>query len=98
MTDSHGATATAQLTIHITGTNDTPIAVDDSNAGNPVTEAGVNPANTPFPGDASAAGNVLGNDSDPDGDSFSVTAVGTAAAGATVAGTYGTLTIGTTGA
>ena len=48
------------LTITITGTNDGPVAVADTNAGDAVTESGVNPGNTPFAGDASAAGNVLG--------------------------------------
>ncbi|TPK78160.1 hypothetical protein FJ936_30355, partial [Mesorhizobium sp. B2-4-13] len=40
--DPHGLTDTAQLTITITGTNDAPIAVADTNAGDAVTEAGVN--------------------------------------------------------
>ena len=52
MTDEHGATRLDHLTITITGTNDAPVAVADANAGDPVVEAGVNPGNTPFPGDA----------------------------------------------
>ena len=43
MTDEHGATSTATLTVTITGTNDAPVAVADTNAGDPVVEAGVNP-------------------------------------------------------
>src|SRR5258708_3732932 len=100
MTDSQGATATAQLTIHITGTNDAPTAVADSNAGDPVTDAGVNPANTPFAGDPAAAGNVLVNDTDPDaGESRTVAAVGAAASNVAVAvtGPYGTLNLASDG-
>ena len=33
VTDEHGATSTATLTITITGTNDAPVAVADTNAG-----------------------------------------------------------------
>ena len=58
------------VTITITGANDTPVAVADSNAGDAVTESGV------VAGDPSAAGNVLTNDTDPDiGDTKTVTAV-----------------------
>ena len=66
MTDANGATSTAALTITITGTNDAPVAVDDTNAGDAVIESGVNPNNTPFAGDPSATGNVLTNDTDVD--------------------------------
>ena len=52
VTDEHGATVDRDLTITITGTNDGPVAVADTNAGDPVVESGVNPGNTPFPGDA----------------------------------------------
>src|SRR5207249_3652085 len=89
-----------QLTIHITGTNDAPTAVADNNGTDLVTESGVNPGNTPFAGDPSAAGNVLANDTDPDaGDSKAVAAVNGAASnlGVAVTGTYGTLTLGATG-
>ena len=52
------------------------MAVADSNAGDAVSESGVNPGNTPFAGDPSAAGNVLTNDTDVDtGDTKTVTAV-----------------------
>src|SRR6185369_8019497 len=90
VTDEHGATSTANLTISITGTNDAPVASADSNAVDPVVEAGVNPGNTPFPGDPSAAGNVLANDSDPDtGAVLSVAAVNG------VAGNVGQAVVGT---
>ena len=58
---------TARLvTITINGSDDSPTAVADNNASDPVTESGVNPGNTPFAGDPSAAGNVLANDLDVD--------------------------------
>ena len=39
------------VTITITGANDAPVAVADSNAGDAVVESGVNPGDTPFAGD-----------------------------------------------
>ena len=81
MADANGATSSPTLTITITGTNDAPVAVADGNAGDAVIESGVNPGNTPFAGDPSAAGNVLTNDTDVDtGDSKTVTAVNGSAA------------------
>src|SRR5262249_17818979 len=75
------------VTIIITGTNDGPVAVADTNAGDAVVETGVVVGgNTPFGGDNTAIGNVLANDHDVDsGDTLSVTTVGD------VTGTYGTL-------
>ena len=100
LTDTFTATTvdgTAQLvTITINGTNDAPAAVADNNAGDPVTESGVNPGNTPFAGDPSAAGNVLTNDTDVDsGDTKTVVAVNGEAlnVGHPLAGIYGTLTL-----
>ena len=52
VTDEHGATDTATLTITVTGTNDAPVANDD--------------ANTAVEGAAAATGNVGANDSDVD--------------------------------
>ena len=52
MTDTNGATSSTTLTITITGTNDAPVAVADINGADAVTEAGVNPGNTAFAGDA----------------------------------------------
>src|SRR5207253_666801 len=100
VTDNHGGSSSSTLTITLTGTNDAPVAVADTNAGDPVTEAGVNPANTPFPGDATAAGNVLTNDTDVDtGDTKTVSAVNGSAAnvGTAVVGTYGSVTIASDG-
>ncbi|MER8807519.1 VCBS domain-containing protein, partial [Mesorhizobium australicum] len=98
--DPHGLTDTAQLTITITGTNDAPIAVADTNAGDAVSESGVNPGNTAFAGDPSATGNVLTNDTDVDtGDTKTVSAVNGVAGnvGSAVVGTYGSVTIGANG-
>src|SRR5205823_11649677 len=84
----------------ITGTNDAPIAVADTNGADAVTESGVNPANTAFAGDPSATGNVLTNDTDVDtGDTKAVSAVNGSAAnvGTAVTGTYGSLTLGANG-
>ena len=90
MADANGASSAAGLTITITGGNDAPVAVDDSNAGDAVTESGV------VVGDPSAAGNVLTNDTDVDtGDTRTVTAVNGSAlnVGAPLVGIYGTLTL-----
>ena len=100
LTDTFTATTvdgTAKVvTITINGSNDTPVAAADDNAGDPVTESGVNPGNTPFAGDPSAAGNVLTNDLDVDsGDTKTVVAVNGEApnVGKPLVGTYGTLTL-----
>jgi VCBS repeat-containing protein len=62
VSDGHGGTDQATLTVTVHGANDTPVAVNDSNS---VGEDG--PAVT---------GSVLGNDNDPDnGDSLTVSAV-----------------------
>ncbi|WP_354067734.1 VCBS domain-containing protein, partial [Bradyrhizobium sp. OAE829] len=100
VTDPDGLTDTAQLTINITGTNDAPIAVADSNGADAVTESGVNPGNTPFVGDPTAIGNVLSNDTDVDtGATKTVAAVNGSAGnvGTAVAGTYGSVTINSNG-
>ena len=93
-------TTTSTLTVTVFGTNDAPVAVADSNALDPVTEAGVNPGNTPFAGDPTASGNVLGNDTDVDtGATKAVSAVNGVAGnvGASVGGTYGSVVIGADG-
>ena len=51
VTDEHGATDTATLTITLTGTNDAPVAVADTNSGNE---------------DSTITGSVATNDSDVD--------------------------------
>jgi VCBS repeat-containing protein len=102
VTDLSGATDDQTVTITISGTDDNhaPIAVADTNAGDPVVEAGVNPGNTPFPGDATAIGNVLSNDTDPDlGDTKTVSLVNGSLSnvGQSVAGTYGFVVINSNG-
>jgi VCBS repeat-containing protein len=90
--DESGATASSTLTINITGTNDGPVAVADTNGLDAVVEAGVGPGNAPVAGDGSASGNVLGNDSDVDtGDSLTVTTTGI------IQGTYGSLSLAANG-
>ena len=107
VTDTFGATATQDVLITISGSNDAPIVTADTNAGDAVVESGVAVGgNTPFAGDPSATGNVLANDSDPDTiDVLTVAGVaaGTASGplsgnvGTSVSGTYGTLTLGSNG-
>jgi VCBS repeat-containing protein len=98
----HGDTATdeGQLSIKVVGINDPPVAVADNNGSDAVTEAGVNPSNTPYAGDASATGNVLSNDTDVDtGDTKSVVAVNGVPGnvGLSIQGTYGRLTLAADG-
>src|SRR5439155_1597218 len=50
------------ITFNVTSVNNPPVANPDTNSGDAVTESGVNPGNTAFPGDASATGNVLTTD------------------------------------
>ena len=102
MKDGAGSTSSSTLTITIHGANDNPVAVADTNAGDPVVESGVNPGNTPFPGDGSAAGNVLANDTDPDTGETATLAVSAVNGvggnvGNAVVGTYGSVTINATG-
>ena len=58
ISDPTGATASATLTITINGVNDVPVAVDDSAL---------------VGQDVNATGDLLGNDTDPDGDPLTVT-------------------------
>ncbi|WP_283401392.1 VCBS domain-containing protein, partial [Marinobacterium sediminicola] len=97
VTNGFSKTSWATLTITISGSNDAPVAVADTNT---IRENAVVPV----------TGSVLSNDSDVDnGDSLSVTGIGTTSAdtavtggttgvdGTDVTGTYGTLTIGADG-
>jgi VCBS repeat-containing protein len=100
MQDSRNAASTTTLKISITGANDAPVAVANTNAGDPVVEAGIILPNTPFAGDPTATGNVLTNDTDVDtGTILSVSAVNGAAAnvGAAIIGTYGSVVIASDG-
>ncbi|TFI58325.1 tandem-95 repeat protein [Sphingomonas parva] len=74
--DEHGATSSSSIAITVTGTNDAPVATDDAAT---TTE------------DASVSGNVLGNDSDVEGETIVVANPGT------YVGAYGTLTLAADG-
>ncbi len=78
--DGHGGTTTTTITVTV---DRAPTAVSDSSTGDAV-ESGTN-----------ATGNVLGNDSDRDGDTLVVSAVNGVGGnvGISVAGTYGHVTI-----
>ncbi|MCK6392377.1 retention module-containing protein, partial [Zoogloea sp.] len=84
--DGHGGTASSTVTIDVTPVNDAPVAQDDTNS---LSKTATNPA----------TGNVITNpaglDSDLDGDTLSVSLIGSApVSGATVVGgAFGTLTI-----
>ncbi|GIX49563.1 MAG: hypothetical protein KatS3mg131_3774 [Candidatus Tectimicrobiota bacterium] len=76
VSDPHGATATATVSVTVTPVNDAPLAQDDSattTAGTAVVVA------------------VLANDSDPDGDTLSVTSVTQGAHGTTAVLADGTI-------
>src|SRR5438874_1457735 len=67
VTDEHGATSTAKLTITTTGTHDAPVAVADPNATVPFTVFGVQAAGkTPTPSYTTLFRSVLTNDTDVD--------------------------------
>jgi VCBS repeat-containing protein len=83
---------TQQLIITINGVNDGPIASADLNGSDLVTEAGVKPVKTAFPGDSSATGNLLSNDTDLD-----LTDTKTVITTGTFSGIYGSVVIGANG-
>jgi VCBS repeat-containing protein len=60
--DEHGATSSSTVTITVSGANDAPVAVDDTNSTD---------ENSPV------SGNVLANDTDVDGEPLTVTTPGT---------------------
>ena len=69
VTDEHGATSNSSLTITLTGTNDTPVAVADTNSGLE---------------DSTITGTVAGNDSDVDDGAVLTYAQTSAVAGLTI--------------
>ena len=95
----HGATTTTTLTFNITGQNDAPVVTADVVAVNEGTTAATSTRET----------GVLGNDADPDTDETATLVVSAVLAGtsgtatalaggsASVAGSYGTLTINAKG-
>ena len=100
ITDERGATDTATVSVRLTGQNDGPLAVADTNAGNALVESGINPDNTPFTGNATAEGNVLTNDIDVDfGALLTVSAVNGSAnyVGSSITGTFGSVIINSNG-
>ncbi|MBU5615336.1 retention module-containing protein, partial [Geomonas azotofigens] len=84
VSDGHGGTASATLTIDINGTNDGPKLTNDTFAANDVNAVKEDVTLT-------ASGNVLTNDIDPDGDTLTVTTTDA------MAGTYGSVTIAADG-
>jgi VCBS repeat-containing protein len=86
ISDGKGGTSTTNITITINGSNDGPVAINDTSSV---------PANA-----ASVSGNALSNDSDPDTtDTLTVSAVNgvPASVGAPVTGTYGSVTVNANG-
>jgi gliding motility-associated-like protein len=81
VSDGNGGTTTSTLTITINGENDVPVVIADTNSTietNPVDET-------------DGSGNLLANDSDPDGDILTIVSINGDLTGTTI-GTYGTLT------
>ena len=85
------------VTVTINGTNDAPVALADSNVGDPVTEAGVVlHGNNVIPGDPAAVGNVLANDSVVDAGAVMVVSAVNGSVGnvgASITGIYGSVVI-----
>ena len=76
VTDANGATSSTALTIAITGANDAPVAVDDSNGSDLVIESGDQPRQYAVCRRSVGLRQLLTNDTDPDsGDTRTVTAV-----------------------
>jgi VCBS repeat-containing protein len=96
ISDSHGATDTATVSLAVRGLNELgantpPVAVPDTNAGDPVVEAGALPVSDP-----TSSGNLLANDIDPDSNpGLHITQVNGLAenVSAAVMGIYGALTV-----
>ena len=74
--DGNGGSATANVTITITGVNDVPVAVDDGASGAPLLTAFENVALDNI--------QVLGNDTDPDGDTLTITKASSADGNVTI--------------
>ncbi len=92
VSDLNGAPDTREVTVTIAGVNDAPEAVVDDNAADAVVEAGAT-----TPGDATATGDLLANDTDADlTDVLTVTGAA-AGIGVPVAGTLGQPLTGTYG-
>jgi VCBS repeat-containing protein len=101
--DHEGGKDTASVTITVTGANDAPVAVADTNVG-PIVEAGGN--NNGLTGVSTTTGAVLANDTDVDlSDTHHVIGVAkgtvngvlTSGVGTIIAGTYGSLILNDNG-
>ena len=105
ISDGKGGTATATLIITVTGTNDTPVATNDTGSVNEdatltVSSAGsgvIQDNDTDADGDDTAASLVITQIKPYSGSNSSVTSGTTHSNGTSVTGTYGTLTIGADG-
>src|SRR5207302_1747142 len=83
------------VTIHILGTNDAPLGVDDTSASPGAVAATEKGGTNNGTGGNNATGNVLTNDTDPEGTTLNVTAIRTG--GTEGAGTAGALGVGLVG-
>lgn len=105
VTDEHDVASTRPFTITVTGTNDTPVAVADTDLGH-IVEAGNDSNNNVLDGVSTATGDVLLNDTDVDlSDTHHVIGVakGTVSGvlmtgvGTVIVGTYGSLVLNDNG-
>jgi VCBS repeat-containing protein len=105
VTDEHNVTSTQPVTITVTGTNDGPVAVADTDTGH-IVEAGNDSYNNAVFGISTTTGDVLANDTDVDlSDTHEVVGVvaGTTSSalstgvGTTIVGTYGSLVLNANG-
>ncbi|MDB5425721.1 MAG: thrombospondin [Phenylobacterium sp.] len=80
ISDGHGGTATAAVNVDVTPVNDPPTANDD---------AGTTPEDQPI---TFTAAQITGNDTDPDGDPLTITAVSGGANGTATLNLDGTVT------
>ena len=103
--DHHGGFDSQNVVITVTGTNDAPVAVADSDIGH-IVEAGSDVNDNVVPGLSTTTGDVLANDTDVDlTDTHEVVGVVAGAAsgvlssgvGATINGTYGSLVLNANG-
>ncbi|XIA66137.1 VCBS domain-containing protein [Bradyrhizobium sp. TZ2] len=105
VTDQHNVASTQPVTITVTGANDAPVAVADTDIGH-IVEAGHDAYNNAVLGISTTTGDVLANDADADlSDTHQVVGVvaGTVSGvlstgvGAMIAGTYGSLVLNANG-
>ncbi|WP_354066968.1 VCBS domain-containing protein [Bradyrhizobium sp. OAE829] len=106
VSDEHNAASTQPITFTVTGANDAPVAVADTDIGH-IVEAGNNSDNSVLAGVATTSGDVLANDTDVDlSDSHHVIGVVAGSMGGVltnddvgtiVAGIYGSLVLNANG-